>query len=354
MAVQHLLAAFDGWREQRKPLVLATIVETLGSTYSKAGTHMLIEPGGDFEGLVSGGCLEGDLVEHARDVLENRRPKLVLYDMRDEEADQVWGLGLGCNGAVRIFLQALDPVSGYEPFMAMSRLMRDAGRGAYALVIAENGAPPASPEWMVAGSAGVLSGSGSGGFLRDYCDAAANAGRVDKLQLDGTELEIFAAPVPVIPRILLLGAGPDVIPLARMGEMLGWRVTVADHRPAYVERLRQVVSAEIRATSADGLSEALNLDSFDACVVMSHHYLTDLGYLRCLAPSRVPYIGMLGPEKRRNRLFEDLGEVHRKLQGRAYGPVGLDIGADDADSIALSIAAQIQAVLKDAGGGHLC
>ena len=125
---------------------------------------------------------------------------------------------------------------------------------------------------------------------------------------------------------------------------------MADHRPAYVERLRQVVSAEIHATSAEGLSEALNLDNFDACVVMSHHYLTDLEYLRCLAPSRVPYIGMLGPEKRRNRLFEDLGEVHRKLQGRAYGPGGLDIGADDADSSALSIAAQIQAVLKDAGG----
>jgi len=354
MAVQHLLAAFEGWRAQGKPLVLATIVETLGSTYSKAGTQMLIEPGGDFEGLVSGGCLEGDLVEHARGVLESRQPKQVTYDMRDEEADQVWGLGLGCNGAVRIFLQPLDPATGYEPFMSMTGLMAGARRGAYALVIASASAAVPAAAWMVADSAGTMSGSEANAFLREACAAAATAASVYKIRHDGAELEIFAAPVPVIPKVLLLGAGPDVIPLARMGEMLGWRVTVADHRPAYVERLRQMVAADVRETAADRLADTLDLDVFDACVVMSHHYLTDLEYLRSLAQSRIAYIGMLGPEKRRTRLFDDLGAAQQLLQGRAYGPVGLDIGADDADSIALSIAAQIQAVLKGAAGGHLC
>ncbi len=354
MAVQHLLAAFEGWRTQRKPLVLATIVETLGSTYSKAGTQMLIEPGGDFEGLVSGGCLEADLVEHARGVLESRQPKQVTYDMRDEEADQVWGLGLGCNGAVRIFLQPLDAATGYEPYTSMTRLMAGARRGAYALVIGSESAAIPAAAWMVADSAGAMSGSATQAFLREACAAAASAASVSTIRHDGAELEIFAAPVPVIPRVLLLGAGPDVIPLARMGEMLGWRITVADHRPAYVDRLRQIVAADVRETAADQLGVTLDLDIFDACVVMSHHYLTDLEYLRCLAQSRVAYIGMLGPEKRRKRLFDDVGEARQQLQGRVYGPVGLDIGADDADSIALSIAAQIQAVLKGAAGGHLC
>ncbi len=165
MAVQHLLAAFEGWRTQRKPLVLATIVETLGSTYSKAGTQMLIEPGGDFEGLVSGGCLEADLVEHARGVLESRQPKQVSYDMRDEEADQVWGLGLGCNGAVRIFLQPLDAATGYEPYTSMTRLMAGARRGAYALVIgSESAAIPAAARGWLRGSAGAMSSVSNPGF----------------------------------------------------------------------------------------------------------------------------------------------------------------------------------------------
>lgn len=355
MAVQHLITAFDRWRKFEKPLVLATIVETLGSTYSKAGTQMLIETAGDFEGLVSGGCLEGDLVEHARGVLESRQPKKVTYDMRDEEEDQVWGLGLGCNGAVTIFLQVLDPESAYQPFAAMAELMEAGSRGGYALVLETDNTtiPPGSA--VVVGDGHVALADEQSGLLFPHCEAAAKnaSATVDEIRDGAGRLEIFAAPLPVIPRVLLLGAGPDVIPVVRIGGLLGWRTTVVDHRPAYLERLRQVVDCDVREVEPSRLDAAVGLDGFDACVVMSHHYLTDRDYLGCLATSRIPYVGMLGPAKRKRRLFDELGECRDKLAGRARGPVGLDIGADDADSIALSIVAQIQAVLHNAGGGHL-
>ncbi len=356
MAVQHLITAFDRWRKFEKPLVLATIVETLGSTYSKAGTQMLIETDGDFEGLVSGGCLEGDLVEHARGVLESGQPKKVTYDMRDEEEDQVWGLGLGCNGAVTIFLQVLDPASAYRPFAVMAKLMEAGSRGGYALVLeSDNPAIPPGSAVVVADGQAVLMDEESR-LLLPHCEAAAKknaSATVDEIGGRAGRLEIFAAPLPVIPRLLLLGAGPDVIPVVRIGGLLGWRMTVVDHRPAYLERLRQVVECDVREVEPSQLGAAVGLDGFDACVVMSHHYLTDRDYLGCLAASRIPYVGMLGPAKRKQRLLEELGECREKLAGRARGPVGLDIGADDADSIALSIVAQIQAVLHNAGGGNL-
>ncbi len=355
MAVQHLITAFDQWRARGERLVLATIVETLGSTYSKAGAQMLIDPGGDFEGLLSGGCLEGDLVEHARNVLESGAPRQVTYDMRDEEEDQVWGLGLGCNGAVRIFMQELGPANGYEPFASMAALLESGADGGYAIVIASDDAALPAGSALVDDLSGREHAAEHTGPLAALCARVAADGSrgIHRLGDNSEGPEVFAAALVPIPRVLVLGAGPDAIPVARMGVMLGWRMTVADHRPAYVSRIRSIVDTEVVEVDPTDLGAVLDLDQFDACVVMSHHYLTDRDYLACLAPSRVPFIGMLGPERRRERLFEELGDRAPLLAGRARGPVGLDLGADGADSIALSIVAQIEAVLNGASGGHL-
>ena len=120
MTPGSLLKAFYEWRDLRQPLALASVFETEGSTYSKAGARMIINSEGDFQGMLSGGCLEGDLAERARTVLESGKAQTVTYDLgvNDEE---LWGLGVGCDGLMRIFLQPLLEEQAYAPFEAIAR-----------------------------------------------------------------------------------------------------------------------------------------------------------------------------------------------------------------------------------------
>ena len=114
MSFRGLITTFEAWRESGEPMVLATVYDTIGSTYTKAGHRILIAANADYQGLVSGGCLEGDLAERATNVLRTGEAVAVTYDMRDE-ADDLWGLGVGCNGLLRVFLQPLTPTNGYAP-----------------------------------------------------------------------------------------------------------------------------------------------------------------------------------------------------------------------------------------------
>ena len=153
--------------------------------------------------------------------------------------------------------------------------------------------------------------------------------------------------------MLLLGAGLDAIPLVNMAADLGWRVTVVDHRPAYLarggfERAERAIHVVPRA-----LAETVSLAEFDAIIVMSHHLVTDRTYLAQLTDMSARYIGVLGPPARKERLLAGLEEMGSAAHGRIKGPVGLDIGADSPETIALSILAELQATLSGATGRSL-
>jgi xanthine/CO dehydrogenase XdhC/CoxF family maturation factor len=161
----------------------------------------------------------------------------------------------------------------------------------------------------------------------------------------------LVVPIELPPRLLLLGAGPDAMPLVEFAGLMNWQVTVLDHRPAYAvpERFPRARRVSLRL-SAD-LPQELQAQPYDAAVVMSHHLISDQAYLAALADSSVPYIGLLGPAPRRIRLLSEIGDKAAALSGRLYGPIGLDIGARSPEAIALAIVAEIQAVMAGRGGG---
>ena len=122
MSAAGLVRFFEARRDRGEPMVLVTIYQTSGSTYSKAGTHMLIDANGDFHGMLSGGCLEGDLALRAAAVIDSGVPQTVTYDLAQD--DELWGLGVGCDGVMQVLLQALTAASGYEPFAAIAAAMQ--------------------------------------------------------------------------------------------------------------------------------------------------------------------------------------------------------------------------------------
>lgn len=334
-------------------MVMATVYQTEGSTYSKAGHRILIADNGAYQGLVSGGCLEGDIAERARAVLAAHAPAAVSYDLRDE-SDDPWGLGVGCNGLIRVFLQPLLPDQDYEPFASIARSAEAHRTAAVATVIApgsgaEAGAtmiwePDSVWVWRV--------DEAIRGRLRQACAECLRNRRAD-YRVDAEGCGILTAPLVPVPRLLVLGAGQDAVPLVNMAAEIGWSVTVADHRPAYIQRGGFAVADRVLNVDPRELARELDLDRFDAVIVMSHHLVTDRIYLEQLLAADIAYLGLLGPAGRRRRLLGELGDAGDALAARLRGPAGLDIGARTPETIALSILSEMQTVLAGAAGRPL-
>jgi len=348
MSVRQIIQTFDAWRAQGEPMVLATVFDTIGSTYSKAGHRILIAANSDYQGLVSGGCLEGDLAERARTVIERDEAAAVTYDMRGE-ADELFGLGVGCNGLIRVFLQPLQPGQGYQPFAAIAACLLSHRPGAVATVVESARADVKPGATLIvqdgAREAWTLAPSIADALAAE-CERVLRSGGAHYYTTDASGLGVLYAALKPVPKLLLLGGGLDAVPLANMAADLGWRVTVADHRPGYIARGGFTRAERVLHVNPEKLSEQLPLAEFDAVVVMSHHLATDRTYLGHLARARPRYVGILGPRARKERLVADLGAAGAALRDTLKGPVGLDIGADSPEAIALSILAELQATLS--------
>jgi len=354
VTTKHLLEAFSGWSAEKRPLVLASVFETEGSTYSKTGAQMLITADGLFQGMLSGGCLEGDLAECARAVTESGSPQSVTYDLGKND-EELWGLGVGCDGLMRIFLQPLLAEDNYEPFASMARAF--AGNSTQVAVTVLD----SSLQGIVAGATLVMVdaevafcniGAAYTEMLQAEVDVALQTKRSCNREIvaDNGAAKLLVSLLQPPPDILVLGAGLDAEPVVRLASEMGWRVTVQDHRPAYIENGNFTAAERIHCVPVSEIAGVLVLDRYAAAIVMSHHLASDRQYLRQLAGCDIAYIGLLGPRDRRKRLLEELGDLSASLESRLHGPAGLDLGGRGPASIALSIVAEMHRFLTDQSG----
>jgi xanthine/CO dehydrogenase XdhC/CoxF family maturation factor len=193
------------------------------------------------------------------------------------------------------------------------------------------------------------SGAGAPSSLDAVLDEAGHSGRTAWYESASPRWKVFALPLSLPPKLLLLGAGPDAAPVVDFASRLNWKVTLIDHRPAYADASHFPSAERVLHAAPDDIS--LDLSRFSAAVVMSHHLPSDLKYLRTLAATNIPYIGLLGPAVRRERLLTDLGSDAEKIRGRLHAPVGLPIGGRSPESIALAIIAEIHAFVHGAPAG---
>ncbi len=350
--LRDILDAFQVLRESGEAGVLANAVHTEGSTYRRPGARMLALPDDRMIGLISGGCLEGDLLEHSRDVRESGEPRIVRYDMRPEE-DIVWGLGLGCSGMVDVLLERVDAEAA-GPLDFLAECIRERRPGVLATGL--GGRMPLATRWSLHPD-GQFSGPSLGADeIERAARGAAARGRGELLTGEAGKILIEVVQLP--PRLVVFGAGPDAVPVVRIAAELGWEVVVVDWRPAYARRERFPKASAVVECEAERVGERVDLDATTAALVMTHHYLRDRSLLRFLLPSAAPFIGMLGPRRRTEALLGDLREegltVTAEQLERLHGPAGLDIGAESPEQIALALIAEIQAVLAGRRGGWLC
>ncbi len=331
------LAAYTLAHADEGAPVLATVVATEGSTYRKSGARMVVLPDGRYQGLLSGGCLEGDLRYHADEVRVRGAPKLVAYDPRESD-DALFGLGSGCEGAMRILLESAGRGSPAAAALARTAAASQSGSPAVLVIVYEGGSPPAGTHLPVPPLPPVLISAAARALELQSSSTVALPGESGDLR---ALIDYIAPP----PNLLICGAGPDAVPLVAVVRALGWHATVIDHRPAYADAA-QFPGAEVLCAAPGSLRTVLALERFHAAVVMSHHLNSDQMYLAELALSAAPgYIGLLGPKIRRDRLLQQLGAATSGLESRLHSPVGLDLGAVTPEGIALAIAGEIHAWL---------
>ena len=335
MSKLKLIRQFQVWADTRQPLVLATVVSTRGHTYSKPGEQMVI-CGGNYQGMVSGGCLEGDIAEHAARVLASGESRVLNYDLRSTVENELIGLGVGCEGEIRLLLQRLTAEEAYEPFASMAKSCLGTQKLRYRLALT--------------GASDVALGDS---LLVDINDQNVWGNSALAQPSVGPSLELFDAVVQPLPRLLIAGAGIDAQPLAALASDVGWLVTVTDNRPQLLEAMGQFdIEQQVRCLATE-LAANIDLTLFDAAVIMSHHLEKDRCYLGTLVNTQIPYLGVLGPVSRTRRLLDEIDRVPDTTLDRLHSPIGLDIGANSPETIALSIMGEIQAVLYQRDGRFL-
>ena len=292
---------------------LAVVVATEGSTYVRAGAMALFGPGDAQVGWLSGGCLEPEIARRARRVADTGALDAMEIDTRDDE-DLLAGSAVGCRGRLRIVLLPLARMPGWADVVHAWW----GGRGALTLAVSDAGGVHArvgdtGPRWAMT----PLSATG---------DAVALAGEVQ---------------VPSPARVAIFGAGPETPTLVQGLRALGWHVTVVERRARWIPET-DIADAWLMQSPADALRHLKTAP--DAALVMHHHFEHDREALDALASTAIPFIGLLGPVRRREDLLRVLPtSTHAVLLPRLRSPVGLKLGGYGAEAIALSIVAQLQA-----------
>lgn len=355
-----VLAAISSYRANGAKIALATIVGVRGSTYRRAGARLVVAEDGTMVGNLSGGCLEGEVHDLAHFVMESGTPRLESYDLTADD-EVVWGWGLGCNGAIDVFIEPGDKAAEVADAI---RLAVDEERPVVVATVITSSLDEVEPGARVVFVEGSppLGKVGLAALDRAVADEAerARTGGVSEVRpvpAEGGQVDVFFEVIDPPPRLVICGAGHDAIPLAAAAAGLGWRVVVADDREGMLTARRFPAAGDFVLTEPGEVTEKARIDDRSYVVVMSHNYLRDRDYLRSLLGSDAAYVGMLGPKARLERLLGDLSSDGVELPAasleRVYGPAGLDLGAEGPEEIAAAIVAEILALVRNRNAGFL-
>lgn len=352
--IARIVEVFSQIDFSHRKAALATVVWVEGSSYRRPGARMLITDDGRWEGAISGGCLEGDALRRARQVMRAGQPLVVTYDTMDDGANS-FGVGLGCNGIIDVLIEPIDPTHPQNPIAVLNDFVQQRDVRAVATILSSenntlqpgnrfvlNDAPATVPDWLLADMHQVLS---VGKPLTKAIDTGAGGVQVFIERIDpGIELVIF-------------GAGYDVISVARLARDLGWSVTVTDDCVAHLSPKRFPVQTCVVFADRAAVLDQIPITNRTAAVLMSHNFNYDKAVLERLMTTNVPYIGMLGPRKRFEKMQDEFArdgvQFSEKALSRVHAPIGLDLGAETPDEIALSIMAEINAFFTRRTGGFL-
>ncbi len=340
--IEDILAAARVAKAAGVRVALATVVRVRGSAYRREGAKMLIREDGDYVCMLSGGCLEAEVVEVARELIAANTSKVVSYDLSE---DAMWGLGIGCGGSVDILIEPLEGNALLESWLGFLE------RGELAVAaIGLDGF-----QRVIVHTDGLLEGiadpvimqsiHSSGLAMMNSLYPRAETKTIETLRHTS---EWFFDTCSPAPELLIFGAGHDAIPLAAQAVALGWTVRIVDARTAFLNATR-FPNCQLIDARAEELSEKLEVNSRTFAIIMNHHLERDTACLAWIYKQDIAYLGVLGPKMR----FEKMRSSAMGNLAQVRNPIGLDIGAESPGEVALAIMAELIAVRRGFKGGLL-
>ncbi|MFO7824120.1 MAG: XdhC/CoxI family protein [Cyclobacterium sp.] len=363
--IKEIIKAYARSRKTGEKVALATVVQVDGSSYRRPGARMLVTENGQLTGAISGGCLEGDALKKAQLVIFKKKSMLVTYDTTDED-DAKFGVGLGCNGIIHILMEPIDEEQENNPIALLQQCVNDRNDkvlvtfydvknkrssqiGTCLLYNKEEYFPNLNFNQI---------GQSAQSFAREKSQEAIATKKSTIWPLsDGSNLHAFVEFVPAAIKLLIFGAGNDVQPLTQLAAVLGWEMTLADGRSDHATTDRFPLVDQVLSGKAIDILSQIHADRRTAVVLMTHNFNYDLEVMRGLYPYQFPYLGVLGPRKKLEKLVENLSlsgiDLNEEDQKVIFGPMGLNIGAESPEEIALSIIAEIKTVISGHNPVHL-
>jgi xanthine dehydrogenase accessory factor len=348
----NILKVWSAAKSQGQSAILATVVRIKGSAYRQPGARMLVTSEGKQFGMVSGGCLESDILRKAWWLTASGSPVLRHYDARMNE-EAVWEFGLGCDGSVDVLIEKLEPEAEPGYLNTLQLWLQSNTPGALASVISSSIEGSRVGDrfcWPCCGGKISLP-SALNARLSLEMESALSEGRSRLVRCISPSggatflIEMIRPPT----KIIIFGSGPDIIPLATTAKLIGWAVTVVNPSGTVFNLPRSIQLDRLVTGTVDQCLDTLGLDSGSVCVLMTHNYFIDCTLLGPLLESNPQYLGILGPRTRTEQMLREI-----KLESFCSGPsrclhypAGLDIGTETPEQIAIAIAAEIHAVLAE-------
>ena len=356
---QAIIEAFKKTDHGQRKVALATVVKVRGSSYRSPGARMLISDDGKWVGSISGGCLEGDALRKARKVMTDQVPMTVTYDT-SEDSNQNLGIGLGCNGIIDVLIEPIDQVSPHDSIRLFERLL--SGKQPVALATVFSNSFYQGEKLLINAEKEILlsfSNERMNDLLLPDLARVFETRRSEAKQyvFDDFTLEVFVELIQPAVSLMIFGGGFDARPVSQLAKSLGWEVTVTDECVAHIAPVFFPTADKLSLCNRQFIERDFDITPYTACVLMSHNYEYDRDVLRKLLKSPASYIGILGPRKRFDKMVEEFSREGLHLSSddlhRIHSPIGLDIGAEAPDEIALSIVSEIQGKFANRSGGFL-
>jgi xanthine dehydrogenase accessory factor len=363
MELQEIVKAYDMAVINGKRCAVATVVHVDGSSYRRPGARMLVNDEGIITGAISGGCLEGNALQKALFAIAKQEPIVVTYDTSDEE-DVSIGAQLGCAGIIKVLFEPVDHLKPDNPIELIRKTFQSRQPAIlltfYHLSHTQNNL---TGTYLLNHRSGTIADLILEDGLRQYltesiasCFLTATS-QFTSYNNKGTTINCFIEWVPPVTKLVIAGAGNDAIPLMQIAALLGWQVSVIDGRYTHAKPERFSTACQVVVTNAEAAFEKITVDAFTVFVLLTHNYNYDKAILKWLLPLNTPYIGILGPKKKLHHMLDDFRAEGITISDAAlekiYGPIGLEIGAETPEEIAVSIIAEIIAALQKKPGGHL-
>jgi xanthine dehydrogenase accessory factor len=358
--IKNIIAAFKEAQQQGRHTALATIVHVEGSSYRRPGARMLVEDNGRMTGAISGGCLEGDALRKALLAIHQKQNTLVTYNTLDED-DVEFGVQLGCHGIVHILFEPVDPLKSVHPIALLEACFLQRKDAVLVTMFSLKNRQGHQPGTCFFSDGEKIYNAITENKLAETIKRDVTVSLPERLSVlkeyKDHELAAFLELVEPPVSLMIIGAGNDALPMVEIATTLGWQVTIIDGRPAHATRQRFPGANDIIVGKPGEARNKISIDKRTVIILMTHNYHYDLEMLALLLQEDCPYIGMLGPRKRSDRMLAELKDrglvISEARKNILYGPTGLDIGAETSEEIALSVLAEIKAVLTTRKGSFL-